>query len=323
MKKILITGATGYLGAKLSKYLAENDYSITALIRTDISSNCEWKKIMKEVIVGDIRDENVISSLAKRSFDVVIHLVSLDHHKSEDNPNYVSSINVLPTWNLLNSLTKTGLDKFIYFSTLQVLGKIPVTEINETFIPNPLNNYGLTHLLSEQIVNYFHNKTEINCINIRLTNGYGSPVFKENNCWWLVINDLCKSAYNQQKIKLLSDGSPQRDFIYISDICRAIDKLIKKNDGNFDENLFHIASGETLTILELAHIVKTVFVERYQKEIDICFPDNSVSKTPNRFNNVEKFFIDTTKLKNLGYEPKTDLKTGINKIFNYLEDVSA
>ena len=115
MKKILVTGACGYLGARLSKYLAENGYSITAFDSFDPSRYSQWTSLMDEVIVGDIRNEKTISKLADKKFDIVIHLISLDHHKSEDDPNLVSSINVMPTWNLLDKLTKNGLKKFIYF----------------------------------------------------------------------------------------------------------------------------------------------------------------------------------------------------------------
>ena len=192
---------------------------------------------MKEVIVGDIRDENVISSLAKKSFDVVIHLVSLDHHKSEDNPNYVSSINVLPTWNLLNSFTKTGLDKFIYFSTIHVYGKLPRETINEDYPSNPINAYGLTHLLSENICNYYNNKTNTECINVRLSNSYGSPVFKENNCWWLVINNLCKTAFKEKNIKLICYVSIAYNYISDFNIVNLVnnsDKIIVAS--NFIKN---------------------------------------------------------------------------------------
>ena len=92
--------------------------------------------------------------------------------------------------------------------------------------------------MSEEIVNYYHLKTKTKCINVRLSNGYGSPVFKENNCWWLVINDLCKTAFTKNQIKLLSDGSPQRDFIHLSDICRAMEMLIETEDS-IDENIFN------------------------------------------------------------------------------------
>ena len=209
MKKVLVTGACGYLGARLSKYLAENGYSVTAFDSYDPSKYSRWTSLMEEVMVGDIRDEAAISNLAKKQTDVIIHLISLDHHKSKDNPNFVSSINVMPTWNLLDKFTKNGLGKFIYFSTIHVYGEIPNEIITEQHTPSPQTAYGLTHLLSENICNYFNEKTETNCINIRLSNTYGSPIFKENNCWWLVINDLCRTAFFETKIQLLSDGSPQ------------------------------------------------------------------------------------------------------------------
>lgn len=318
MKKVLVTGACGYLGAKLSKYLAEKGYSVTAFDSFDPSKDRQWTSLMEEVIVGDIRDEASFSRLAEKKFDVVIHLISLDHHKSEDNPNFVSSINVMPTWNLLDKFTRNGLKKFIYFSTIHVYGKLPPKKISEEHISAPLNVYGLTHLLSENICNYFNVKTETNCINVRLSNSYGSPVFKENNCWWLVINDLCKTAFEQSKIKLLSDGSPQRDFIHNSDICKAVNMLIKA-EGDFKENVFHIASGETFTILELSHIVKEVFKDRYQKEITIYLPDKSVSEDPNIFKNLERFSIDITKMKKLNFQPTISLKEGLNEIFEYID----
>ena len=275
---------------------------------------------MDEVVVGDIRDESTISDLADRNFDVVVHLISLDHNKSESSPNLVSSINVMPTWNLLNKFTQNGLGKFIYFSTIHVYGKLPRETINEDYPPNPLNAYGLTHLLSENICNYYNNKTDTECINIRLSNSYGSPIFNENNCWWLVINDLCKTAIENNEIRVKSDGSPQRDFIHGDDVAGAIEVLIKskKNNGN---NIFHIASGETLTILELAYKVKTVFSQRYKKDIKIILPDNLISEypDPDSSKDIDRYVISANRLKDLGFKQELELELGIDKIFNYLK----
>ncbi len=320
MKKVLVIGACGYLGTRISKHLAEEGYIVTSFDRFDPSKYSQWASLMKEIVVGDIRDEAAISNLAEKKFDAVIHLISFDHHKSEESPNFVSSINVMPTWNLLHKFTKKGLNKFIYFSTIHVYGKIPNEIITEDHTPSPQNAYGLTHFLSEDICNYYNKNTNTRCINIRLSNSYGSPVFKENNCWWLVINDLCKTAFEENKIKLLSDGSPQRDFIYVSDVCEAVELLIKSKDIATMHNAFHVASGNTLTILELAHIVKKVFKERYQKEIHVYLSDNSVANNPYIFRKVERFSIDNTKIKDLGFQQKTDLDTGINELFGYLEN---
>ncbi len=319
MKKVLVTGGCGYLGARISKHFAEKGYHVTVFDKIDPSPYSQWTSFMEEIIVGDVRNEATISRLVEKPFDVVIHLISLDHHKSESNPSFVSSINVLPTWNLLEKFTKKGLDKFVYFSTIQCYGKIQNEIITEEYPTSPLNSYGLTHLLSESICNYYNRKTDTSCINIRISNGYGSPVFKENNCWWLVINDLCRTAYKQNKIQLMSDGSPQRDFIHVSDVSRAVELLLRSKDAEDRNNTFHISSGKTLTILELAHIVKNVFRKRYKKEIFIYLPDNSISNDPNLFRERERFLIDNTKIKNLGFLEKTDLFAGLNEQFDYLE----
>ena len=319
MKKVLITGGCGYLGARLSKYFAGNGYRVTVFDSFNPQNYNEWTSLMEEVIVGDIRDKATISKLAEKEYDAVIHLISLDHRKSENTPNLVSSINVMPTWNLLDKFAKRGLKKFIYFSTIHVYGKLPNEIITEDRIPSPQNVYGLTHLLSENICNYFNEKSTMTCINVRLSNSYGSPVFKENNCWWLVINELCKIAFEQNEIKLLSDGSPQRDFIHSSDICKAVEILIEAKEDELQETVFHIASEDTLTILELAHIVKRVYKERYHDKIPIYLSDNSISNELDNSNNVARYSFATTRIKKLGFDTQTNLETGINELFDYLE----
>jgi UDP-glucose 4-epimerase len=318
MKKILIAGACGYIGARLSLFLAERGFKITAFDSFAPPPEHFWSKFMDDIIIGDITDEAILAELTKRQFDAVINLISLDHTKSEQDPGYVTSINMLPTWNLLENFTSKGLDLFIYFSTQQVLGSMHTETITEAFLPNPINKYSLTHLLSENIVTYYHNVSNTNCINVRLSNGYGSPVFYENNCWWLVINDLCRTAFQESKIVLSSDGSPQRDFIHISDICKAIEVLLKHNAG-FEENLFHLASGNTLTILELAHKIKRVFFKRYKKNIPVYLPDNIFSGSVIDVQDDEKFHIDVARINKFGYHSEVNLEMGVNEIFDYLE----
>lgn len=324
VKNILVTGATGYVGAKMCLQLSKNkNYNVTALSRKNTHDKSDWYESVKNIIIGDVRDIETIRELAKMRFEIIIHLVSLDHHKSENNPNDVSSVNVLPTWNLLNEFSKNGsLKKFIYFSTVQVYGKFPLAKISEESITFPQNAYGLTHLMSEQICNYYNISTNINCINVRLSNSYGSPVFLDNNCWWLVINDLCKTAFYKKKIILLSDGSPQRDFIHTTDVYNALDILIQTQMKNFQNNTYNVSSGETLTILELAHVVKSVYKLRYEIEIEIILPNKSTSDNPNKYLNSERYTVDNAKIKSLGFIPRTSLSTGINETFEFLDSIN-
>ena len=319
MKKVLITGANGYIGARLSRFFAENAYRVTAVCYPEIPPYKKWIDRMEEVVVGDLRDDATIARLTGKRFDAVIHLVSLDHHQSEGKADFVSSVNVLPAWRLLEGFSKTSLEKFIYFSTVQVYGKIGDEVISEARRPTPANIYGLTHFLSEEICAYFSRTTKIQCSIVRLSNSYGSPLFIDNNCWWLVINDLCKNAYSKKRMQLLSDGSPQRDFIHGNDVCRAVQILIEGKKTGEGMQTYHIASGKTVTILELAHKVKEIYQKRYGTTIDIYLKDNTISENADAFNSRNRYRFDTSKMQALGFGPSVDLVEGITGLFEFLE----
>ena len=317
-QKVLVTGASGYLGAHISQVLAQSGYRVTAFCRSKPSSK-SWVKWMENIVIGDIRDNSLFSKSSMEKFDIILHLVSLDHHKSNGDPNFVASVNVTPTWQLLKKYTSNGLKKFINFSTIHVYGDLPSKVINENFPLSPQNPYAMTHLLSENICSYYNKNSSSECINVRLSNSFGSPVFYNNNCWWLVINDLCKNALSDNMIKLSSDGTPQRDFIHINNVIKAIETLIQKSTNGIS-NIFHIASSKTRTIHEISYKVKQVFKNRYGKNINIFLKDGKVSNEPRNFNLTSRYTISSDKLKLLGCKIDTDLGYGINELFNYLEN---
>ena len=315
--KIVVTGGNGYIGARLCQYLAHKGEQVIPLCFSSVPEDEEWKDIMFAILQGDICQEETIAKIAALKPDVIIHLVSLDHHDSEKEPGLVNQVNVLPTWRLLDSCTKNGLKKFIYFSTMQVYGILPNEIIDENYPVNTVNTYGLTHLLSEQICDHYNRKTATNIISVRLSNSYGDPIFHENNCWWLAINDLCKNAFINKEIRLLSDGTPQRDFIHGNDVCKAIHCLIN-TDEKLINNTYHISSGETVTLMELAQIIKKEFQLRYNQTLPIVNLEGIINEKNFNFF-IEKYTIDNNKLQKLGYFPDYSLSQGVNELFSYLE----
>jgi len=315
--KIVITGGNGYLGARLSSFLADNGEQVIPLCFPSIPTDRVWLQKMYEILDGDIREQRTITKVAELNPDAVIHLISLDHFNSENEPGIVNEVNVLPTWRLLDACTKTGLRTFLYFSTAQVYGKLPDTFIDETHQVNTLNTYGLTHLLSEQICDHYNRKTRTNVTSVRLSNSYGEPIFSENNCWWLVINDLCKTAYLNREIKMQSDGSPQRDFIHGNDVCQAVYKIIQNAAKRETNNIYHISSGVTLTILEIAQLVKAEYQARYNQELPIFAKNHLI----NNYEPIqtERFQISNFKIRELGFIPEYNIKSGIRNLFDYLE----
>jgi len=316
--KIVITGGNGYIGARLSKYLANKGEQVIPVCFPSIPENEDWKNKMYSILEGDLRKDETISYIAELKPDVIIHLVSLDHFDSEKEPNLVNDINVLPTWRLLDACTKNGLKKFIYFSTIQVYGKLPNSIIDETHPVNTVNTYGLTHLLSEQICDHYNRKSTTNVISIRLSNSYGDPIFNDNNCWWLAINDLCKSAFIHKEIRLLSDGTPQRDFIHGNDVCQAIKKIIDYAPKKIENNIYHISSGVTLTLMEIAKILRKVYQVRYNQNLPIVTP-NKVIFEDDAIPKIERYQISNKKIREIGFVLQYDLQTGMNDFFDYLE----
>jgi UDP-glucose 4-epimerase len=316
--KIVITGGNGYIGARLSQFLANKGEQVIPVCFPSIPEDEAWRSKMYAVLKGDLRQDDTIKEIASLKPDIIIHLVSLDHFDSEKEPTFVNNINVLPTWRLLDACTKNGLKKFIYFSTIQVYGKLPNDIIDETQPVNTVNTYGLTHLLSEQICDHYNRKTATNVISIRLSNSYGDPLFQENNCWWLAINDLCKNAFLNKEIRLLSDGTPQRDFIHGNDVCEAI-RILINTDIKLTDNTYHICSGNTLTLMELAHIIKREFQYRYGQILPIITSQGIVNETELTVP-YEKYTISNHKLNALGFSPVYSVSQGVNELFLYMEN---
>ena len=317
--KIVITGASGYIGSRLCLFLSENGHDITAVCSSKIPQQKGWTEKVKQFIVGDIRDEVIIEKISNLKADVIIHLVSLDHHDSEKKPSFVSEINVQPTWNLLDACTAKGLKKFIYFSTIHVYGKNQNGFVSEKQAITPFNAYALTHALSEEICNYYERKTETECINIRLSNSYGEPIFLDAKCWSLIVNDLTRSAFENKRIILNGDGSPIRDFIHYSDICNAIDSLVKNNIKN--ENTFHLSSSNSITMLDVAIRVKEVYFEIYGEEIPVFINKNErITEFTTNKNSTKVNSISNTLIGKQSIKIDKNLKDGIHDLFKYLQN---
>ena len=105
------------------------------------------------------------------------------------------------------------------------------TLITEKTDKNNKNIYALTHSLCEDFLFNISNLGKLSTISLRLSNGYGFPELTSCDCWWLVINDFCLNVSKNQVIKLSSDGTPLRDFIHISDVAMAVEKILKAKES--------------------------------------------------------------------------------------------
>jgi UDP-glucose 4-epimerase len=118
-------------------------------------------------------------------------------------------------------------------------------------------------------------------------------------------------------ILLSSDGTPQRDFIHGNDVCEAIRILVNTNE-KLEDNIYHISSGKTLTLMELSELIRKEYQTRYNKWIPIITPQEVITDSK-LVVPLGKYIICNNKIKTLGFSPAYTINRGINEIFSYLE----
>jgi UDP-glucose 4-epimerase len=100
-----------------------------------------------------------------------------------------------------------------------------------------------------------------------LTNGYGAPKDHHTSKWYLILNDLAKMAYQQQKIELRSNGKALRDFIWLGDVCQVVKQLLQKDKAS--NQVFNLSSGHALPLLSVAQEVQLAYQECFGQTIEI------------------------------------------------------
>jgi len=310
--RILVTGGFGYLGSHISNHFLSKGHQVKILSRTTHPELSEWSRQF-EVVVGDVSEYSSIENCC-RDTEAVIHTAVLNEVDCRLKHKEALLINGLGTRNLLEDAYLNNVKKFIYLSTFHVYGP-PLTDIiTEETMPNPVNDYSITHYLGEKYCRQFEVEREVKSYILRISNGYGAPLFKSSKRWTLVLNDLCSMAFNRKKIVLRSRGTQERDFIGIRDIKQGVEIFVEKDIADQGNNVYHLGSGQNTSIISLAKAVAEVYRERYNESIKVEISENAVEPD---IKVSFKFSID--KIKKLGYKPTSVIKEGIHDIFKLLE----
>lgn len=308
MKKILITGGLGNLGSWLTRHFCALGWEVTVL-------GTSFRPILPEFTFNFITCDITNFDLCKKVlsncfFDYVIHTASFNDTFM---PNYALKsleINALGTRNILESLEKTNLNNFIYLSTFHVYGHAK-GEITENTPTAPIHDYATTHLFGELYVEQFHRNTNLPYTIIRLTNSYGCPIEKSSSKWYLILNDLAKMAVSENKIILKSNGKPSRDFIWMGNVCEAMEKIcLLKNAPN---DVFNLSGEQSYSMLEIAEKVQNAYSEVYKNKILIRTNELDLNEYPRNIN------VSSEKLKNLiVFQTSDKIEEEAKKIFELL-----
>ena len=297
---ILITGASGFIGGALSDYLEKANFKIRRSARN---------KISQKYFTLNLGNASEIENSCKE-VDVVIHLASLDYLQSEKNFSEAKKINFQATKKLYKEAVKNNVSKFIYFSTAHVYGENLKNFVSEVTDPKPLSNYAKTHLMAEQYLYKNAQKSGTNVIILRLSNIVGSPNSNKLKAWKYVANDLCLQAHKNKKIILESQGLQKRDFYSLENLLITIKNIINSKENKLINDVFNLGSGNSISIMNLAKMVKLEYEALFNIEIDIMSGIKQEIKTDLKY--------DIRKIKSTNsYYSDFSINKSIRKILKY------
>lgn len=298
-KNVLLTGGFGYIGSWFLDNYSEK-YNIKVLDTLFFGNHITNQGI--DFIKKDIR-EIEIEDL--HNIDIVVHMAELSNDPlGEINKKLTKDINIEGTRKLIELSRTAEIKKFIYMSSCSVYGDSGDLLANEESPTNPLTEYAKAKLINEQFLNNNDFNFEVKIL--RNATAFG---FSKNIRTDLVINDLALDAIENQKINVLSDGSPKRPFVHIGDICRFIKYLIEYDNSRKilvnvgDKNLNY-------SVKQIANIVSKV-----------TSVDNlSFGKSDS---DARSYFVDFTRISSLfpEFKFKFTVEDGIIEILNNIKSI--
>ena len=251
--RILITGGFGYLGGRLAQFLASQSECEILLGSRHQFASPAWlpqAKVIHTHWESPASLEEICTDV-----DVVVHLAGMNAQDCAADPVAALTVNGVATARLLQAAARCGVKRFIYLSTAHVYGSPLTGVITEATCPVNLHPYATSHRAGEDLVLAAHQKGEIAGVVVRLSNAFGAPAHKEVNCWMLLVNDLCRQAVTVKQMVLHSSGLLRRDFITLTDACRAITHLLLIPADKLGDGLFNVGGAWSPTILEMTQRV--------------------------------------------------------------------
>lgn len=248
--RILITGGLGYLGGRLAQHLAATGTHELRLA-TRRSPGGAAPIPGATIVTVDWSDERSLEA-ACDGVEVIAHLAGMNAAACARDPVAALECNGVGTARLLRAATQHQVRRVLCLSTAHVYGASLAGEVNEQTLPRPRHPYATSRLAAEHALRA---AGSVEGIVVRLSNAFGAPVTPDADCWSLVCNDLCRQAVTSLRAQLHSDGTQRRDFIAMSEACRAIAHLLALPAEAIGEGIFNVGGASAPSLLEMATLI--------------------------------------------------------------------
>lgn len=312
-KRVLVTGAGGFIGSHLVERLVKQAAVVRAFVRYNSRGDAGLLRLMPpdilnkvEILAGDLRDSETVQD-AVNGCECVFHLgalISIPYsylHNEE-----VAETNLMGTLNVLNACRRSGLERLIHTSTSEVYGTARYAPIDEAHPLQGQSPYSASKIGADKLAESFHCAYGLPVVTVRPFNTYGPRQSAR-----AVIPAIITQALKHRTIKI-GNLESSRDFTFVDDTVSGF--LLAAETENVEGRLFNLGTGFEIKIGGLVRKIISMMDEQIEVELDaerLRPVDSEVFR-----------LVSDNKLAReaLGWIPKTDLDHGLEKTIAWVSD---
>jgi len=308
-KKVLITGADGFIGSHLTEMLVKKAAKVKALSYYNSFNYWGWLEDINclkdiEVVSGDVRDPHYCKQITK-GVDVIFHLAALIAipHSYIAPDSYVDT-NVKGTLNICQAALDNRCEKVMHTSTSEVYGTARYVPIDEKHPLQPQSPYSATKIGADSIAMSFHNAFGLPLTIARPFNTYGP----RQSARAIIPSIIIQIAGGKEELKL-GDLTPTRDLNYVEDTCQGFINVAERKEAIGE--VVNIGSNQEISMGEVVDLIKKLMDSNIEvvQEKERIRPEKS---------EVFRLWCDNTKIRKLtGFEPKYSIEEGLEKTIEW------
>lgn len=326
MKKILVTGAGGYIGSVATYLLLQKEYSVVAVDNFSTGYRqplevLQQKFGTEKLQLEDLDLKSDISSLFKKhqNIDAVLHYAaSCIVDESMKKPEKYFENNIWSPLNLLQQMVEHNVKRIIFSSTCAVYGEAEYVPVDEKHPTKPANPYGESKLMAERIIEWFGKLKGVQYMNLRYFNVCGASedglIGDSKKPSTLLVQNAVRGALGIEPFHITCpevdtpDKTPIRDYINVVDLNEAHIKAIEYLMGGGKSEVVNLGTGTGNSVLEIVKKVE----EATGKKLELQ------KATEPRVGEYAKMIASIQKAKDvLGWEPKRSIKDSIESLVKW------
>ncbi|MDR3270181.1 MAG: UDP-glucose 4-epimerase GalE [Peptococcaceae bacterium] len=270
MNNVLVAGGAGYIGSHTVKCLIEKGYKVVVL---DNLITGHVKSLDGEVkyYYGDIADRGEVINIVKsEKIEAVIHFAASSIvHDSIQHPDYYFTENVAKTNRFLASLLMGGVDKIVFSSTAAVYGTPEFIPVEEKAVAKPVNPYGVSKLMIEQMLDWMQLSYGMRYIVLRYFNAAGAmldgSLGEDHLDETHLIPLILKTALGQREAMKIfgtdyqtADGTCIRDYVHVLDLAEAHIAALEGLDQGFKREVYNVGTGSGFSVRQVMEQAKRI-----------------------------------------------------------------